>query len=75
MNSIIKKFRQKIKQKQAKRDSIVTTIKALKEFQNDLGSQHVINTIGLLVELDKRLFEQINYLKRKIDVFYKQPRC
>lgn len=65
----------KIEQKKNKRRSIVSTLKALKEFQNDLGTQNVMDTVGVLMVLDRRLKAQIDFLKRKVNVLYEQPRC
>lgn len=64
-----------IEKKTLKRKAIAITAKALREFQHDIGTQDCLDARQVLGNLDKKLFKQIIFLKRKVNKLYEQPRC
>lgn len=75
MSNPIGKINATIQSKRDRRQEILGAIHTLKMFQNDLGSQDVIDAITVLIRADKKLKTQIDYLKRKVNKLYEQPRC
>lgn len=75
MSSPIGKINAVIQSKRDRREEIMGTIRTLKMFQNDLGSQNVIGTITVLIRADKKLKGQIDYLKKRVNKLHEQPRC
>lgn len=73
--STIGRINATIQAKRDRREEVLSTIRTLKMFQNDLGSQDVLDAIVVLVKAQNKLKGQIEYLKRKVNKLYEQPRC
>lgn len=71
----IAKYSKMIQKRVERRASIREAIITLKIMQNDLGSQKVMDAIQVIVSADKRLYNEIIKLRKRINVLFEQPRC
>ena len=71
----IAKYNKMIQKRVERRASIREAIITLKIMQNDLGSQKVMDAIQVIVSADKRLYNEIIKLRKRINVLFEQPRC
>lgn len=75
MTPAIAKYNKMIQRRVERRTSLREAICSIKLIQNDLGSQRVMDAIQVLVEADKRYFNEIKKLRKRINVLFEQPRC